>query len=181
MEGKEVGRCPGVVIFGCEAKSSRKHEVGTKGHEGRPDMDFFEHRASLGERADEETERLAAAVIGAAIEVHKHLRAGLNENVYQRALCHELSLRNIPFSSQAEVPVVYKGMSVGQGFIDILVRGKLVVELKSVGQFTDAHRSQVIAYLSATGLRLGLLINRNVLLLKQGLKRIVYDPMTPPS
>lgn len=144
-------------------------------------MDFFEYRTSLGERADEETEHLAAAVIGAAIEVHKHLRAGLPEGVYQNALCHELELRGIPFVAQAEVPVVYKGRPVGKGYVDILVAGKLVVELKAVDQLSDTHRSQVIAYLASLNLRLGLLINFNVFRLKQGVKRVVHDPDLPPS
>jgi GxxExxY protein len=144
-------------------------------------VDFFGYRSSMGERADEETERLAAAVIGAAIEVHKNLRSGLPENVYQNALCHELELRDIPFIAQAEVPVIYKGKSVGKGFVDILVGGKLVVELKAVDELSDTHRSQVIAYLAALNLRLGLLINFNVFLLKQGLKRVVFDPDLPPS
>ncbi len=143
-------------------------------------MDFFEYRTSLGERADEETERLAAAVIGAAIEVHKHLRAGLPEGVYQNALCHELELLGIPFVAQAEVPVVYKGRPVGKGYVDILVAGKLVVELKAVDQLSDTHRSQVIAYLASLNLRLGLLINFNVFRLKQGVKRVVHDPDLPP-
>ena len=144
-------------------------------------MDFFDYRTSLGERADEETERLAAAVIGAAIEVHKHLRAGLPEGVYQNALCHELEPRGIPFVAQAEVPVFYKGRAVGKGYVDILVSGKLVVELKAVDQLSDTHRSQVIAYLASLNLRLGLLINFNVFRLKQGVKRVVHDPDLPPS
>jgi GxxExxY protein len=138
-------------------------------------MEFFEQRISLGERADQETERLCTQVIGAAIEVHKHLHAGLPESVYHQAMCHELSLRGIPFISQAPVPVAYKGKEVGKGFVDMLVSEKLVLELKAGDRLTDAHRSQVIAYLCALRLRLGLLINFNVASLKQGLKRVVND------
>jgi GxxExxY protein len=140
-------------------------------------MDFFEHRASLGERADPETERLAALVIGAAIEVHRHLRAGLPEVVYQKALEHELTLQGIEFVSQASVPIVYKGVPVGLGYVDLLVGGRLVVELKSVDTLSDVHRVQVLAYLSALNLRLGLLMNFNVVTLKSGLKRVVNDPV----
>jgi GxxExxY protein len=138
-------------------------------------VDFFEHRASLGERADPETERVASLVIGAAIEVHKHLGPGLPEAVYQNALCHELTLRSLPFESQAPVPAIYKGVSVGKGYVDLLVANCVVVELKAVEALTDVHRGQVIAYLSALKLRLGLLINFNVAALRQGLKRVVND------
>ncbi len=143
-------------------------------------MNFFEHRQSLGERADEETERLATLVIGAAIEVHTRLSAGLPESCYQKAMEHELTLRGIPFVPQATVPVSYKGVLVGEGFCDLLVGDRLVVELKSVDRLADIHRAQVIAYLSALNLRLGLLINFNVPSLKSVLKRVVNDPR-PPS
>jgi GxxExxY protein len=141
-------------------------------------MDFFELRARRGESADPETEALASQVIGAAIEVHRALHAGLPEGVYQKALEHELTLRRIPFVAQAPVPVMYKGVNVGTGYVDLLIDGRLVVELKSVASLDETHRDQVIAYLVALQLRLGLLINFNVFVLKNGVKRVVHDP--PP-
>ena len=122
---------------------------------------------------DEAAERLAHAVIGAAIEVHRELGPGLPEGVYERALSQELTLRSIRHRCQAPVPVTYKGVNVGEGRIDILVEDRLVVELKSCEQLTDLHRAQVRAYLCAKGLRLGLLINFNVAVLHDGMKRVL--------
>jgi GxxExxY protein len=139
-------------------------------------LDYYIWRQGRGELADEESERLASLVIGAAIEVHRHVGAGLPESVYQKAMCHEFRLRNVSFVSQAPVPVFYKSEPVGYGYADLLVGGRLVVELKAIESLTDTHRAQVYAYLSALDLRLGLLINFNVDLLKQGLRRVVRDP-----
>ncbi|MGH7214538.1 MAG: GxxExxY protein [Tepidisphaeraceae bacterium] len=116
---------------------------------------------------------MAEATIGAAIEVHRHMGAGLPEVSYKRALSHELSLRGIPHDCEVRVPLVYKGIPVGEEFIDILVGGRLVVELKVVEHLTEVHRAQVIAYLSATGVQLALLINFNVALLRDGIKRVI--------
>jgi len=122
----------------------------------------------------EERDPLTAAVIGAAIEVHKILGPGLLESIYDRALRHELALRGIPFQSQQPVPVSYKGQSLGDDLrLDIIVDGRLIVELKAVDQLHPIHESQLITYLKLTGLRTGLLINFNVRLLKDGLKRMV--------
>ena len=140
-------------------------------------VDFFGYRVNRGELADEKSEALAHQVIGAAIEVHKRLHAGLPEGVYQKAMEHELTLRGIPFIAQAAVPIHYKGVAVGMGYVDLLVDSLLVVELKSVERLADAHRDQVVAYLVALQKRLGLLINFNVNLLESGLKRVVYDPI----
>jgi GxxExxY protein len=139
-------------------------------------MDFVEWRERRGESADEESERLATLVIGAFIEVHKELGAGHAESTYEKAMCHELELRGIPFQCQAPMEVKYKGRVVGTGKIDLLVGEKLILELKSVEQLNDVHRGQVIAYLTAKGLRLGLLMNFNVATAKNGIKRVVLDP-----
>ena len=136
-------------------------------------MDVFDFREHMEPGADPETEALARAVIGAAIEVHRILGPGLPESVYRRAVSHELDLRRIPHECEAPVPVVYKGKHVGKGSMDILVGKRLVVELKTVILLNDVHRAQVIAYLQATGHRLGLLINFNVAILKDGIKRVV--------
>jgi GxxExxY protein len=137
--------------------------------------DFFDWRESRGELADEETERLAHAVIGAAIEVHKHLRAGHLEKFYKLAMCREMELRGIPFGCEVPMKVIYKGVCLGEEKIDLLVGGKLVVELKSVEALNDHHVSQTLGYLAVTKLRLGLLINFNVPFLRNGIKRVVND------
>ena len=122
---------------------------------------------------DEEIEALSYAVIGAAIEVHRVLGPGLPETVYRNALSRELTFREIPHIVEALVPVQYKGATVGEGRVDILVNGRLVVELKVVEQLTHVHQAQVIAYLSALRLQLGLLINFNVDVLRNGIVRRV--------
>jgi GxxExxY protein len=124
---------------------------------------------------EDEVDRLAHAVIGAAIEVHRLLGPGYLEAVYQKAMEVELRLRRIPFAPQRPVDVAYKGHPVGQGFIDIFVADCLVVEFKTVDNLAPIQKAQVISYLKATGCRLGLLINFKVTLLKNGLQRVVYS------
>lgn len=136
-------------------------------------MDFFEWRARHGQELDSDLERLAAVVIDAAPEVHRHLGPGLPEKSYEEALSHELALRQIPHACQAEIEISYKDKRVGKGWIDILVDRRLIVELKAVDQLTPTHRAQVVTYLTITDLNLGLLINFNVALLKDGLKRVI--------
>ena len=102
---------------------------------------------------------LSGEIIGAAIEVHKTLGPGFPEKVYQVSLEHELKLRKIPFDSQWRVMVMYKGIEAAEYFIDILVDKKIIVEMKALTDFEPVHESQVIAYLKATVLRLGLLLN----------------------
>src|SRR5436305_13157681 len=110
-------------------------------------MNVFEFRARGEDCADEQSEELAHSVIGAAIEVHRILGPGLPETIYRRALSHELDLRGIPHACEAPLPVVYKNQLVGEGRIDMLVRGRLIVELKSVESLSDVHRALPIAYL----------------------------------
>jgi GxxExxY protein len=122
---------------------------------------------------DEELDRLAREVIGAAIEVHRILGPGFLESVYEEALCVELRLRTIPFQRQVPVPIVYKGVAIGQDRLDLLVQGKLIVEIKTVETLAPIHKAQAISYLKATGHILALLINFNTAVLKDGIKRIV--------
>jgi GxxExxY protein len=124
---------------------------------------------------DAELDALAHAVIGAAIEVHRELGPGLIEEVYERALCAELLRRNIPFARQVMAPVRYKGDVIGEARLDLLVAGKLIVELKSIDCFAPIHKAQVITYLRITGFKLALLINFNVPVLKDGIQRIIYS------
>ncbi len=125
--------------------------------------------------ADSELNRLSEQVIGAAIEVHRELGPGFLESVYEEALCCELTTRKIAFGRQVVVAVNYKGVMVGENRLDLLVDKRLIVELKAVEEIEPIHRAQVISYLRATGLFLGLLINFNVPVLKDGIRRIVLS------
>lgn len=136
-------------------------------------MSFYEIRDRDSRRLDDSLEELAHSVIGAAIEVHRHLGAGLPENSYRDALSHEFDLRAIPHQREFPVDILYKNKCVGRGRIDLLVGGKLIVELKVVEQITALHRAQVISYLKITKLQLAIIINFNVEVLKSGLKRII--------
>ena len=121
-------------------------------------------------------EELTQQIIGAAIEVHKQLGAGLLESSYERCLCRELSLREIPFKCQLELPIIYKGLVLESGYrIDLLVDDEVVVEIKAVEKILPIHEAQLLTYLRLSGNHVGLLINFNAKLLKDGLKRIVHD------
>jgi GxxExxY protein len=122
---------------------------------------------------DEDLDRLAHEVIGAAIEVHRHLGPGFLESLYEEAMAVELRLRNIPFETQIGIDLVYKGQPVGLGRLDLLVAGRLIVELKAVEALAPIHSAQVLSYLRITKHKLALLINFNVPVLKQGIRRIV--------
>ena len=102
---------------------------------------------------------LSFAIIGAAMEVHKILGPGFLESVYQVALEKELTLRGIPFLHQVELPVHYKGELVGMYKADLVIDGKIVVEIKGISRLNASHEAQAIHYLAATGLQLAILIN----------------------
>jgi GxxExxY protein len=120
---------------------------------------------------DRELDDLAHRVIGAAIEVHKQLGAGLDESLYEAALCIELRRRDVPFVCQVIYDVQYE--RIGQRRMDLVVGGRLLVELKAVEALAPVHSAQVRTYLKITNLKLGLLINFNVPILKDGIKRII--------
>lgn len=120
-----------------------------------------------------EVDRLARDVIGAAIEVHRELGPGYHESIYEEAMAIELELRGMPFKRQLAMPVMYKGRPVGEGRMDMLVADDLVVEYKTVESILPVHLAQVLSYLKVVRRRLGLLINFNVSVLKEGVKRVV--------
>ena len=121
-----------------------------------------------------ELNKLSKKIIGAAIEVHKIMGPGLLETVYEECLCHELLLMGIMFERQAYLPVKYKGITMPKGFrLDIVVEGNVIVEVKSVTDLLQIHEVQLLNYLKLSKLKLGLLINFNVPVLKDGIKRIV--------
>ena len=112
-------------------------------------------------------------IVDAALEVHRTLGPGLLESVYQAALAHELRQRGLYVETELPLPVVYKGLFFELGFrLDLLVENRVVVELKSVESISPVHSKQLLTYLRLADKRLGLLINFNVLLLKDGIKRI---------
>ena len=122
----------------------------------------------------ERSNELSKEIIGAAIAVHRALGPGLLESEYEACLCHELILRNIPFERQVPLLVEYKGVKLDCAYrLDILVDQRIVVELKAISEIQPIHEAQLLTYLRLRKLWLGLLINFNVSLLKQGLKRIV--------
>jgi len=116
---------------------------------------------------------LSGKVIGAAIEVHKILGPGLLESAYEECLCHELGLRAIRFERQKELPIEYKGTSLDCGYrLDIVVANRVIIELKACETLEAIHEAQLLTYLKLTGLKLGLLINFNVPVLKEGIRRL---------
>jgi GxxExxY protein len=111
-------------------------------------------------------------IIGSAIEVHKALGPGLLESAYEECLCRELAVRSIPFERQRPLPVEYKGTRLDCSYrLDLLVAGSVVVEIKSVSAIEPVHEAQLLTYLKLGGWKLGLLINFNVSLLKDGIRR----------
>lgn len=117
---------------------------------------------------------LTREVIAAAIEVHRALGPGLLESAYQACLCRELELRAVPFRQQVELPLIYKNIRLDCGYrIDVIVADKVVVELKSIQDLLPVHEAQLLTYLRLTGLRVGLLMNFNVPVLKNGIRRRV--------
>jgi GxxExxY protein len=122
----------------------------------------------------EKSNLISNKIIGSAIEVHKILGAGLLESVYEDCLCYELSQQKINFSRQVNLPISYKDAKINAGLrMDLIVEDLIVVELKAVEQIIPVHKSQLLTYLKITKKWLGLLINFNVPVLKDGITRIV--------
>lgn len=120
-----------------------------------------------------EVDEASKKIIGAAIEVHRHLGPGLLESIYERALVHELQLQGVAVSRQVPVSVTYKDLTIEGQRLDLVVEPGVIVEIKAAERLAPIHEAQLISYLKATGLRLGLLINFNRELLKDGVKRMV--------
>ncbi len=128
--------------------------------------------------------RLTDAAIGAAIDVHKALGPGLLESAYEACLVFELADRGLEVERQKPVPVVYRDVTLDVGYrLDLLIERSVIVEVKAVEHLEHVHTAQLLSYLKLSGLKVGLLINFNVAVLKSGLKRIVNDfpesPKTP--
>lgn len=119
-----------------------------------------------------ELNKMTEQIIGAAIEVHKALGPGLLESAYEECLCQELTLREMRFERQRPLPVQYKGVELDCGYrLDLLVAEAVVVEIKAVQAIEPIHEAQLLTYLKLGGWKLGLLINFNVPVLKDGIRR----------
>ena len=130
---------------------------------------------SAKEEPNQNLDVLAHRVIGVAIEVHRVLGPGYLESVYEEAMAVELEIQRIGFNRQLAFAVPYKDKNVGEGRIDFLIEGSLIVELKAVDKLAPIHTTQVISYLKATGHTLGLLINFNEKLLRTGIQRVILS------
>ena len=119
-----------------------------------------------------ELNEISEKIIGAAIQVHSALGPGLLESAYEACLKYELEKQELKVSSQIVLPVIYDEMKIDLGYrLDLLVEDSVIVELKAVNKITPIHEAQLLSYLKLSGKRLGLLINFNVILLKDGIKR----------
>ena len=119
---------------------------------------------------------ISGEIIGAAIEVHKHLGPGLLESVYRDCLRHEIGLRGLAVEKEVTIPVGYKGIDISSGYrVDLIVQKRVIVELKAVDTLLPVFTAQLLSYLRLSGLKLGLLINFNVTQLKDGVRRVVNN------
>ena len=124
---------------------------------------------------------ISERIIGAAIEVHKYYGPGLVEQIYEEAMCHEFSLRDIRFERQKYVPIYYKDVRLGVPLrLDLIVEEKVIVDLKAKEEVTALDRAKLLSYLRLTNLRLGLIINFHELVLKNGVSRVVNGLQSPP-
>jgi GxxExxY protein len=121
----------------------------------------------------EETNELTEKIIGCAIEVHRQLGPGLLEATYEAALCVEIEEAGLKYKRQVPFPVIYKGKTIGEYRLDLLVEDAVVVEIKSVERFDSVFEVQILTYLRVTGKKIGLLLNFNSRLLREGIKRYI--------
>lgn len=120
------------------------------------------------------TNELTEKIIGAAIEVHKHLGPGLLESSYEICLCRELTLRDIKFRHQVELPIVYKGLKLDAGYrLDLLVEEEVIVEIKAIEELSGVHDAQLLTYLKLANKKTGLILNFNTSKLVDGIRRKV--------
>jgi GxxExxY protein len=126
------------------------------------------------EKLSEKEEAIGKAIINASFKVHKGLGPGLLERVYEVCLCHELRKEGYAVARQIDIPIAYDGITFDEGLrLDLLVEGNVIVEIKAVDQLNPVWQAQVLSLLKLTNLRLGYLINFNVPVIKEGIKRFV--------
>jgi GxxExxY protein len=120
--------------------------------------------------------QLSNKIIGAAIEVHKAIGPGLLESAYEECLCHELNLRGVSYERQKPLPLEFKGRKLDCTYrLDVVVEKQVILELKSCERIEPIHEAQLLTYLKLSGLHLGLILNFNLVVMRDGIKRIVYD------
>jgi len=125
---------------------------------------------------------ISREIVDAAYRVHVALGPGLLESVYEAVLAYELNRRGLRFSAQQMIPIIYDGVDVGAGFrADLIVEDKVIIEIKSVEQLAPVHKKQLLTYLRLTDKRLGLLLNFDVVLMKQGITRVVNGLNEAPA
>ena len=123
-----------------------------------------------------EINKLSSKIIGAAIEVHKILSPGLLESVYEECLCLEMNLQKLTFERQKPIPLRYKGLDIDCGYrLDVVVENRIILELKSCEKIEPIHKAQLLTYLKLCDLKLGLLLNFNVTLMRDGIVRIANE------
>ena len=126
------------------------------------------------EKISSEIQALSYKIIGLAIEVHRQLGAGLLESAYQECLFYEIQKAGLKVEKEKSLPIIYKEIEINQGYrIDLLVEDKLVIELKTVDNYTSVHFAQILTYLKLGNYPLGLLINYNSIILKNSIKRFI--------
>jgi GxxExxY protein len=145
------------------------HEI----HEIDETHEIISYQMRLASPLTADEERLMTQTIGCEIAVHKALGPGFLERIYRCAMCVELEARGIPHQTEVPIRVTYREVDLPGQRVDLIVGGRIVVELKSVNALDDIHRAQLISYLRTTGLKGGLLINFRVPILPKGLKRVV--------
>jgi GxxExxY protein len=121
-------------------------------------------------------EQLTSIIIGICIKVHEKLGPGLLESVYEEVICYELEKAEISYTRQQPIPVIYEEVKLKIGFIaDIIIENVVILEIKSVAEISKVHPKTVLTYMRLSGMEVGLLINFNVVLLKQGITRLILD------
>jgi GxxExxY protein len=141
----------------------------TPGGEGKENEKGMRRESPL----SNELEELIRKVIGAAIEVHRHLGPGFLESIYEKALCHELKLRDIPFERQQSIKVPFKDIEIAGQRVDLVVDNELIVELKTVNEIAPIIEAILISYLKAARKKAGLILNFKVRRMKDGIRRIL--------
>lgn len=123
----------------------------------------------------EETEQIAKSIVNCIFNVHSNLGPGLLESVYELCLCQELKASCLKFQKQKEIPITYRGLKIDSGLrLDIVVEDRIILELKAVEDILPVHMAQLMTYLKLSNMHLGFLVNFNVPLIKDGIKRIIY-------
>jgi GxxExxY protein len=138
-------------------------------------LEHEEHQGHEGREASPEIERLARTVVDAGLKVHRTLGPGLLESAYEHCLARELQIRGLAVRRQVALPIVYEGAKLESGYrLDLVINDALIIEVKAVEALTRLHEAQVLTYLRLSGHRIGFLMNFNVTLFKQGVRRLVF-------